>query len=43
MTKPFQLEVDASAFATGTILSQKDDRGKSCAIGFHSKTFTEAE
>ncbi len=43
MTKPFQLEVDASAFATGTILSQKDNRGKSCAIGFHSKTFTEAE
>jgi len=42
-TKPFQLEVDASAFATGTILSQKDDRGKSRAIGFHSKTFTEAE
>ncbi len=43
MTKPFQLEVDASAFATGAILSQKDDRGKSRAIGFHSKTFTEAE
>jgi len=43
MTKPFQLEVDASAFATGTILSQRDDRGKSHAIGFHSKTFTEAE
>ncbi len=43
MTKPFQLEVDASAFATGAILSQKDDRGKSRAIGFHSKTFTETE
>ncbi len=43
MTKPFQLEVDTSAFATGAILSQKDDRGKSHAIGFHSKTFTEAE
>ncbi len=43
ITKPFQLEVDASAFATGTILSQKDDRGKSRAISFHSKTFTEAE
>ena len=43
MTKPFQLEVDASAFATGAILSQKDDRGKLHAIGFHSKTFTEAE
>jgi hypothetical protein len=43
MSKPFQLEVDASAFATGAILSQKDSRGKSRAIGFHSKTFTEAE
>ncbi len=43
MTKPFQLEVDASAFATGAILSQRDNRGKSHTIGFHSKTFTEVE
>jgi len=43
INKPFQLEVDTSTFATGAILSQKDDRGKSHTIGFHSKTFTEAE
>src|SRR6202167_1221843 len=43
MSRPFQLEVDASAFATGAILSQKDSRGKSRAVGYHSKTFNDAE
>ena len=28
MSRPFFLQVDASAYATGAILSQKDDRGK---------------
>jgi hypothetical protein len=42
-TKPFTLQVDASAFATGAILTQTDNRGKPCAIGFHSKTFSNAE
>ena len=36
-------EVNASAYATGAILSQQDDRGKHRAIGFLSKTFNEAE
>ena len=42
-TKPFFLQVDVSAFATGAILTQKDDRGKHVAVGFHSKTFNDAE
>jgi hypothetical protein len=43
LTKPFFLQVDASAFATGAILTQKDDRGKHLAVGFHSQTFNKAE
>jgi hypothetical protein len=41
--KPFTLQVDTSAFATGAILTQTDSRGKPCAIGFHSKTFSDTE
>jgi hypothetical protein len=37
------LQVDASAFTTGAILTQKDKRGKHTAVGFHSQTFNEAE
>ena len=40
---PFSLQVDASAYATGAILTQKDDRGKHKAVGFFLKTFNEAE
>ena len=43
LSRPFFLQVDASAFATGAILTQKDDRGKHLAVGFHSQTFNEAE
>ena len=43
MSRPFFLQVDASAYATRAILSQQDDRGKHRAIGFLSKTFNEAE
>src|ERR1700677_3796860 len=43
LTRPFFLQVDASAFATGAILTQKDDRGKHLTVGFHSQTFNEAE
>jgi hypothetical protein len=42
-TKPFTLQVDTSAFATGAILTQTDNGGKPCAIGFHSKTFSDTE
>ena len=41
--KPFTLQVDASAFATGAILTQNDDRGKDEAVGYHSQTFSAAE
>jgi hypothetical protein len=43
LTKPFFLQVNASVFATGTVLTQKDECGKHLAIGFHSQTFNEAE
>ena len=41
--KPFELEVDASNFATGAILFQWDDYGKPCPLGFHSKTLSKEE
>jgi hypothetical protein len=43
LTKPLFLQVDASAFATGAILTQKDERGKHLAVSFHSQTFNDAE
>ena len=43
LSLPFFLQVDASAYATGAILTQKDARGKHRAIGFLSKTFNEAK
>jgi hypothetical protein len=41
--KPFELEVDASDYATGTILFQHDERGKPKPLGFHSKTLSKKE
>jgi hypothetical protein len=35
--KLFELKVDASDYATGTILFQRDERGKPKPLGFHSK------
>jgi hypothetical protein len=43
LNRLFFLQVDASAFAMGAILTQKDDRGKHVTVGFHSQTFNEAE
>ena len=43
LMQTFFLQVDASAYATGAILTQKDTRGKHCAVGFLSKMFNEAE
>ena len=42
-TKPFFIQVDASAYATGAILTQMDDRGKHEVVRYHSKSFSEAE
>ena len=41
--EPFELETDASAYAVGAALFQKDERGKRCAIGYASKTLNSAE
>ena len=43
LSRPFFLQVDASAFATGAILTQVDDRDKHVIVGFHSQTFNDAE
>ena len=41
--KPFFLEVDASQYITGAILSQKDEWGKMRVVGSISQSFTPAE
>ena len=41
--QPFELETDASAYAVGAALFQKDERGKRRAIGYASKTLIAAE
>jgi hypothetical protein len=41
--KPFKLEVDASDYATGTILFQRNERGKPKPLGFHSKMLSKEE
>jgi hypothetical protein len=41
--KPFELKVDASDYATGTILFQRDERGKPKPLRFHSKTLSKEE
>ena len=41
--KPFELEVDASDYATGAILFQCDERGKPKPLSFHSKTLSKEE
>lgn len=43
LTRPFYLQVDASAYVMGAILTQLDDQRKHCAIGFFSKTFNKVE
>ena len=41
--KTFELEVDASNYATEAILFQRDKWGKPQLIGYNSKTFNDAE
>ena len=43
LVSPFFLQVDVSAFATGAILTQQDERKKHRAIAFFLKTFNKAE
>jgi RNase H-like domain found in reverse transcriptase/Reverse transcriptase (RNA-dependent DNA polymerase) len=42
-TWPFELEVDASQYATGTILLQQDKNNKPHAVGYDSHTFNQVE
>jgi hypothetical protein len=41
--RPFELEVNASQYATSAILWQRDDNGKKRPIGYNSSTLNEAE
>ena len=41
--KPFELEVDASTFAIGAVLRQRDDKGDLRDIGFFSKALNQTE
>ena len=43
VNRPFFLEVDASDYATGAILFQKDKEERPRICGYHSKTFNETE
>lgn len=40
---PFELEVDASDFALGSILFQRDENNKRCAVAYHSRALIAAE
>jgi RNase H-like domain found in reverse transcriptase/Reverse transcriptase (RNA-dependent DNA polymerase) len=42
-TKQFELEVDASQYAIGAILYQRDNNGKQRPVAYHSETLNEAE
>ena len=41
--KPFKLEVDASQFATGAILYQRDSDGLRHPVGYNSSSLTKTE
>jgi len=42
-TRPFQIETDASKYATGAVLTQQDSNGDRHPVSFISKTFSPAE
>ena len=43
LEKQFELVVDASQFAIGAVLCQKDEKGKMCHIRYFSKSLNKAE
>jgi len=43
LKRPFELEVDALAFAIGAILFQRDAEGHKCDVGYYSKALNSAE
>ena len=42
-TKPFQIECNASKYASGAVLTQLDNNGDCHPVAFLSKTFNETE
>ena len=42
-TRPFQIETDASKYATGAVLTQTDINGDRHPVSFLSKTFSPTE
>ena len=42
-TRPFQIECDASKYASGAVLTQQDNNGDRHSMEFLSKTFSETE
>ena len=43
LDKPFEVEVDASRFALGGVLLQRQEDGKKHPIGYYSATLNEAQ
>jgi hypothetical protein len=43
MDKKFELEVDASGYAIGAVLMQRQEDGKRHPVGFYSATLNNAE
>jgi uncharacterized protein Usg len=41
--KPFEMEIDASDYATGAVLIQRDEAGKRVEVGYHSEALNQAE
>ena len=41
--KPFELVVDASAFAIGVVLQQRDEQGRAYDVGYYSKALNKTE
>src|ERR1700751_1546323 len=41
--KPFEIEIDASNYATGAVLIQRDELGRRVEVGYHSEGLNPAE
>jgi RNase H-like domain found in reverse transcriptase len=43
LERPFEMEVDASAYAVGAILFQRDEQGCKRDVGYYSKALNPAD
>ena len=41
--QPFEMEIDASNYATGAVLFQRDKQGKRIEVGYHSELLNDVE